>query len=207
MRIRLIAVCLLVMLTLSAKAQEASIQQIFTHELTTKNEDVQSIKCRFVQIREVAILANTVKKEGDFYFRKPSRLALQFKDGDYIKMNEAWFEVKMAGKVNTMSVSANPMLRNLNSILSACITGDMKQMTKGFNVEIEQTPTEWIVEMTPQQKGSASKVSAITIHFERKSMSLNSLKMVEKSGDYTAYIFSNKEFNTAFNDSVFNISK
>ena len=61
--------------------------------------------------------------------------------------------------------------------------------------------------MTPQQKGSASKVSAITIRFERKSMSLNSLKMVEKSGDYTAYIFSNKEFNTAFNDSVFNISK
>ena len=54
------------MLTLSAKAQEASIQQIFTHELTTKNEDVQSIKCRCVQIREVAILANTVKKEGVF---------------------------------------------------------------------------------------------------------------------------------------------
>lgn len=207
MKIRLIILGVLAMLTLSLQAQESPLQQQFVSELTAKSEGVKSIKCRFVQVREVAVLANAVKKEGDFYFCKPGSIALLFKDGDYVKMNEAWFEVKMAGKTNAMKVTSNPMLRNLNSILSACIVGNMEQMTKGFKVAIEQNGSEWIVRMTPQQGGAAAKISQITIRFDRSTMSLNSLKMEEKSGDYTAYNFTNKQFNVEFDNKVFNISK
>ena len=195
------------MLTLSANAQESSLQQQFARELTAKNEGVNTIKCRFVQVREVAVLANVVKKEGDFYFRKPSNMSLLFKDGDYVKMTDVWFEVKMSGKTNTMKVTSNPMLRNLNSILSACIVGDVEQMTKGFKVAIEQSGSEWIVKLTPQQGGAAAKISQITIRFDRGTMSLNHLKMEEKTGDYTAYNFVNKQFNVEFDNRVFNISK
>ena len=207
MKIRLIIIGVLAMLTLSVQAQESQLQQQFVRELTAKNEGVNTIKCRFAQVREMAVLANAVKKEGDFYFRKPGNIALLFKDGDHVKMNDAWFEVKMAGKTNAMKITSNPMLRNLNTILSACIVGDMEQMTKGFKVAIEQSSSEWVIKMTPQQGGAAAKVSQITICFDRKTMSLNSMKMEEKSGDYTAYLFTNKQFNVEFDNKVFNISK
>jgi hypothetical protein len=38
-------------------------------------------------------------------------------------------------------------------------------------------------------------------------MSLNELKMVEKSGDYTAYRFTKKQFNVAVDSKLFNVSK
>ncbi len=38
-------------------------------------------------------------------------------------------------------------------------------------------------------------------------MSLNILKMEEKSGDYTMYKFTNKQFNTKIDDKLFQIAK
>ena len=69
-------------------------------ELKSKNENVSSIKCVFTQTREVSVLANTVNKDGIYYFQRPGNMLLSFNDGDYIKMTDKWFEMNTAGKKN-----------------------------------------------------------------------------------------------------------
>lgn len=176
-------------------SQEADLASQFEQELRLKNEDVVTIKCDFIQTREMSVIEMNVVKEGEFFFQRPSDMLLSFNDGDYIKMSETIFEMKTAGDVASTSISSNPMLKNLSSILSACVVGDFKQMSKGFEVELRPTETEWQVTMTPKRGKSASKISQITLYFDRNDMSLNMLKMDEKSGDFTMYEFSNKEFN------------
>ena len=176
-------------------AQENTTQYIFEQELRSNNEDITSIKCQFVQTRGMSVLASTVSKEGVFYFERPNSMQLLFFDGDYIKMDDFQFEMKVAENVTETKIDANPMLKNLRSILGACVIGDFSQMTKGFFAELEHTPTEWIVTMKPQRGKAASKISQIVISFDQNDMSLNCLNLMEKSGDYTMYQFADKVFN------------
>ena len=192
MKIKQIILSLMFVLSLACYAQNTDVEQLFQTELQEKNEDVIAIKCRFKQIRQVSYLAEPAVKEGDFAFTKPNDILLAFDDGDYIKMTSEYFEMKTAGNVAKTKVSSNPMLKNLSSILSTCVLGEFDKMSAGFNVEIEQQAKEWIVNLTPKQSKMAAKISNIIIAFNKADMSLNLLKMVEKSGDYTAYNFTNK---------------
>lgn len=192
MKIKLIIISLMFFLSITSYAQEKSVEQLFQTELQEKNEDVISIKCRFKQTRQVSYLANAVVKEGDFAFTKPNDILLAFDDGDYIKMTSEYFEMKTGSNVAKTKVSANPMLKNLSSILSTCVLGDFEKMSADFTVDIQQSEKEWIVTLTPKKSKMAAKISSIRISFDKSDMSLNLLKMVEKSGDYTAYNFTNK---------------
>ena len=168
MRTKLILMTVMLYATIFAYSQTNEMLNKFERELKAKNESVSTIKCQFKQIQKISVLADIVQKNGDFYFEKPSNMLLAFKDGDYIKMNTEKFEMKMAGNVSSTKISSNPMLRNLRSILSACVIGDFEQMTKGFKVSIEQTPNEWILTLTPERGKMAAKVSSMNISFNVK---------------------------------------
>lgn len=195
------------MIGFTASAQNGSTQEQFERELKLKNESVSSIKCHFVQTRDMSVLQNVVRKEGTFYFQRPGNMLLSFNDGDYIKMTEEWFEMKTGENTTTTKISSNPMLRNLSTILSACVVGDFAQMIRGFSIQVQSQAKQWVVIMTPQRGKAASKISQIVLHFDRETMSLNTLKMVEKSGDYTMYGFSNKQFNVAIDSKLFKIEE
>lgn len=204
MRLKLILISLLTTTAVVAMAQDAT-QQTFERELRVKNENVTTIVSRFCQTRQVAVLANAVQKDGSFYFQQPGDMLLAFDDGDYIKMTAEWFEMKSGGDVTTTKVSSNPMLKNLSSILSACVVGNFEQITRGFTLDVRQTADEWIATLTPGRGKAAAKIARIVIHFDSQDMSLNILKMEEKSGDYTMYSFSDKQFNVSVDRNLFNI--
>lgn len=196
---------LALLLSFTMSAQDISIQEQFENELKVKNESVATIKCHFVQTKEISVLQNVVQKDGTFYFQRPGNMLLSFNDGDYIKMTEEWFEMKTGENATTTKVSSTPMLRNLGTILSACVIGDFDQMIRGFSIQVQPKPVEWVVIMKPQRGKAASKISQIVLHFDRETMSLNILKMVEKNGDYTMYSFSDKKFNVAIDGKLFKI--
>lgn len=207
MTIRYILLTIALLLGCTVSAQNITTQEQFENELKLKNESVATIKCHFIQTREMSVLQNVVQKDGTFYFQRPGNMLLSFDDGDYIKMTEEWFEMKTGESTTTTKVSSNPMLRNLTTILSACVVGNFDQMIRGFSIEVETKLDEWVVIMIPQRGKAASKISQIVLHFDRETMSLNILKMVEKSGDYTMYSFSDKKFNVAIDGKLFKINE
>ena len=83
MKIKLIIITLMLFFCSGLSAQSLSTEQAFQTELRKKNEQVTSIKCKFIQTREVSMLAKPVSKEGEFYFLKPNNMLLNFNDGDY----------------------------------------------------------------------------------------------------------------------------
>lgn len=207
MRIKRVLIFIIVLCGFSAQAQNSALLQSFTQELQSKSTQVSTIKCSFTQVRSVSVLATDVVKRGKFFFAKPNNILLLFDDGDHIKMTAEWFEMKMGGNVSRMKIAANPMLKNLGSLLSACMVGDFEQMARGFEIGIEQGAKEWVVAMTPMRGKAAARVSQIELRFDRGDMSLNSLKMEERSGDYTLYTFSNKTFNKVVESEIFNIAQ
>ncbi len=207
MKIKSIIILLATVLIAAHSINAQTIDQEFAQELKLKGESVSSIKCTFSQIRCASFLANDVKRDGVFYLKKPDNIKLAYNDGGHIIMTTEWFEMKDANQVNKTKISANPMLRNLKSVLSACMLGDMSTLSKKFDISVAHLPNGWEVTMNPKRGRAISKVSRILLNFERNDMSLSLLKIEEKSGDYTAYEFYDKMTNVAVPDDLFGIAK
>ena len=193
MRVKVLFTLLALFVGLSASAQ--SLSEEFARELKAKSAGITSIDAEMTQTREVAVLADVVKKEGDFHFQAPNNILLSFDDGDYIKLSAEWFEMKSGANVTRRSASSNPMFKQLSAMLTACMSGDVESIAKGFTPTITKSDKEWRVVLKPERGKGAAKIAEVELIFNRKDMSLDSLKMVEKSGDYTMYTFRNKQFN------------
>ncbi len=207
MRIKFILTVLMLFAGIASFAQDNNARQVFEKELKAKNENISSIKCRFVQTRESSVLANKVDKAGVFYFQQPGNILLSFDDGSYTKITEKCLEINSAGKISTTKASSNPMLRNISTIMSACISGDFSQMAKAFTIDADERENEWIVTLTPQQGKVASRIGNIVLNFEKERMSLGRLVITEKSGDSTTYTFSQKQFNVSIDNVLFEITE
>ncbi len=207
MKIRCIIMTLAIMALGVFSVNAQLINQEFVQELQRKSSHVNSIKCLFVQTRAASFLVENVEKKGTFYFKTPENILLSYLDGDYIIMTDDWFKMKISNKVNKMKIVSNPMLRNLNSIISACVHGDISKLTKEFEISVTQMSKDWELIMYPRKKRVAAKISQIILNFEKDNMSLSLLKMIEKSGDYTEYKFYDKQINAAIEDSLFSITQ
>ena len=76
-----IKILLLNIMALFSTLATAQVEQ-FESLLKSKSGEINSIKCHFTQVQEIAVLANTVKKSGEFYFLRPSNMLLSFSNGD-----------------------------------------------------------------------------------------------------------------------------
>lgn len=196
-------ICLLV-LSMGVRAQSSeALQRRFAEELAQKSVRIESIVCRFDQTRVMSILANEVTKSGEFTYLRPEMIRLAFDDGDYIIMTESHFRMRSGGKQSDVKINSNPQLKELKRLLSACMSGDVSQITAGFKSELQQTSTHYTMLLTPL-KARQGRVARIHLKFNREDMSLEELRMEEQSGDYTHYSFEGKRFNTAVDKSQFN---
>ena len=194
---------LLISLNIVSAQTPDNVVEDFEKELLEKSLSINTITCDFVQTRSMSILAEDVQEKGRFYYSRPEKILLSFEDGDFIKMTESVFQMKDRGNVSEVKVSSNPMLASLRNLLSSCMTGDIKQMTKGFQADISLDNDQYTVNLVPLRRSAASRMGKMVMVFDRKDMSLSLLKMVESSGDYTQYEFSGKEFNKALEPDIF----
>lgn len=207
MRIKFRLAVIILLASITSFAQDNNAMQAFETDLRAKNKDVSSIKCQFVQTREISVLANKVDKTGVFYFQQPGNILLSYDDGDYTKITEQFIEIKSRGKISTTKASSTPMLKNISTVVSACINGDFRNIAKAFNIDTRETDNEWIVTLIPQRGKAASKISKIILEFENERMSLDKLIIKEKSGDSTTYTFSHKQFNIHIDNILFDTTE
>jgi len=186
-------------------AQNSDLHIQFTQELKEKCTDIKSIECQFIQTRSAAVLAHDTDKRGKYYFLRPYNVLLAFEDGDYIKITSTMFEIKQTGHVQATKVSSNPMLKNLNRLLSACISGDASQITSGFETEMTATEDEFRLKLLPLRGRTGRKAVETQLVFNRKDMSLKMMKMTEATGDFLQYKFYDVKYNTDLEPSLFDI--
>lgn len=188
----------------AVRAQDAGAEALFAQELKEKCAGVNSIECRFVQTRSAAALERAVEKEGRYYFLQPYRVLLAFEDGDYIKITSTMFEIRQDGRTSATRVGSNPMLKSLNKMLAACISGDASQLTSGFASEVTADERTFTLRLLPL-RGRSHKGAETLLVFDRKDMSLQLLKMEEPSGDYLQYRFFDVKYNADTDPSLFDI--
>lgn len=202
MKNKWLMLCAMLLVAVAASAQSAA--ENFARELAAKSGEIRSIACRFEQVRSMQIMQHDVVQQGDFYYLRPEQILLAFEGGDYIAMTPTYFSMEAGGVKQRMKLQSNPMLKELKRILSASMTGDVEQLAAGFTPTITEQKESYEVVLRPTRRGMANRLKAISMHFDRQTMSLTMLCMEEQSGDKTTYRFFDKRFNTQLDAALFN---
>ncbi len=188
-----IYIALALLAAVALKAQEAD----FAERLKTVSAATETIECGFTLTRTMSFAAADIISEGRFYYLREAGISLDFTKpaGDQITMGRERFRIVSAGKTSVVKVDSNPMLRQLQKMLTACMTGDIEALKEGSELTFKDNGADFIVTITPSDRRAGKMVKLITLTFEKQNMSLVTLRMEEASGDVSQYRFFNKKFN------------
>lgn len=187
----------------AARGQEASAAERFAEQFAARSRSVESILCAFTETRHMSVLADDVVRSGTFRYKRPARMALDFDSGDRIVMTGELFLNRMAGRTTTARMNSNPMLRQMQSIFGACMTGDLEALRQTGRMSVTPREGGYRVVLIPESRAARRYMSSITLDFDAADMTLDRLRMEQPSGDYMLYRFSRKRLNVAIDDAAF----
>lgn len=172
---------------------------------------VTSIQSDFTQEKYMAVMANSMKSSGKFYYEKSDKVKLEylvpFKQN--LIMNGDKLMMEMNGKKNVLNAAANPMANELKKVISACMSGDISNMGVNYNLEFFQDGEFYMIKITPKSADIQKFAQQVDLYLDAKDFSVVKMKMIEplkkgqKKNDYTLYSFSNKKMNTKIPATVF----
>ena len=118
---------------------------------------------------------------------------MDFDDGDYIHISDKEFEMLSEGRLSRAKSSSNPMLGGMKRMLAACLSGDMKALVNGFESSLDEDAASYTLTLVPSARQRSNMFSSLVLRFDKKDMSLDTMKMCEAGGDSTSWSFTRKK--------------
>lgn len=181
--------------------------QGFSKKLKEAGNKTQTITCDFNQTKCMAVLAKPNLSKGTFFYQKEQNICLEYTSpkGNLIVMSNGKFKIIADGKKNVVDMKSNPMMRQMGSMLSGCMTGNLDLFGKESTTEYFESTSTYTVLITPSNKRVKKYLQNIVLVFDKSDMTLNSMMMQENATDYTKYDFHQKKLNSEIQIDKFKI--
>ena len=112
--------------------------------------------------------------------------------------------VKDGQKENKLSTRSNKIFQQINKITVDCVQGTALD-NPNFKTAVFENKTAYLVELSPAAKGLKDYFKTIHVIVDKKDYTVNTIEMLESSGDSTTLHFTNKEINAPLADALFAI--
>jgi len=179
----------------------------FNKRIAQTAQTVGSIECDFKQIKHLDVFNEDIESTGRFFYKKENKIRLDYHTPvNYrIVINENKILTDSDGKKNVMNLKSNKIMKELQGMLMACMSGNLSRMSN-YKPEIYEDTGYYLVKVTPIDKNLQTYISRFEINLLKKDMSVSKLRIYESQTNYTDYIFSNQQFNTVIDDSQFAVN-
>lgn len=195
----------IVLIAMVANAQESNVAEEFKTRLNTASSQNKTIVALFSQIKGVPGIKKQVESRGDFYYDNSGDMAMVYSTpkGDKVVMNGKDFTIIIGGKTISTNASSNPMMAQISYMMQASMSGDIAKLGRGWELKIEKLEGQYKVSIAPTERRIKKYISAMTMLFDERSMTLDLLRIDESRGGFTAYSFTSKEVNREIDPIVF----
>lgn len=175
------------------------------HAIAAKTTSLQS---DFVQIKHLDVLSEDIESNGILIYKADNKLRWEYTTPlEYlIILKDGKVSIKDEGKVSSYDLSGNKTFQKINEMMIGSIQGDLLVNEADYDYEFKENSTTYLVVMYPKEKKVQEFMKSINIYFSKKDYSVEQVKMLEQSGDYTLMKFKNKKTNANISDKVFNIN-
>lgn len=181
--------------------------ETFNRKLLTASASTESIESAFTQVKFLDVLNERIVSKGTFYFKKNDKICMDYHSPiNYLMIiNGSKIKIVADGKKSLMNLKSNKMMNEVQTMMTACMIGDLSKMSANYQLEYFEDATHYLVKIRPLSKAVQAYIKLIQIKLNKKEMSVDTLRISETATNYTEYTFTNKKFNTLKDDKKFNV--
>ena len=169
---------------------------------------MKGMQCDFVQTKRMKLLSKEIQSKGIMYFKRPNKLRWQYiapYDYTFI-LNDDKVQIKSSKSTKNIDVQGNKMFRQITNIILNSVTGGSLKSSSDFNVEVYKKDNTYFAKLFPKKKELKQLYQVIEIYFDSALTMVNSVRMVEKTGDETRVNLINTKLNIAVDDKIFAVN-
>ena len=177
-------------------------------KMDQSSKALRSLQCDFIQSKRMKILSKEMQSKGILYFKKPDKIRWQYTSPyDYtFIMNGDKVQIKSAKSTKNIDVQGNKIFRQITTIILNTVTGAGSMNSADFNVELYKSGDIYFAKMQPKKKEVKQVYSSIEVYFNSALTMVDTIKMIEKSGEHTVIKLVAPKINAAMNESVFKVN-
>lgn len=163
------------------------------------------MQCEFTQTKSMKLLSKEMQSKGIMYFKRPNKLRWQYTSPyDYtFILNGDKVQIKSSKSTKNIDVQGNKMFRQITNIILNSVTGGSLKSSSDFNVEVYKKDNSYFAKLFPKKKELKQLYQVIEIYFDPALTMVNSVSMVEKTGDETRVNLINTKLNVAVDEKMF----
>ena len=197
---------IIIVLYVSAQTQlsEAQSNEIMA-SLTETATSMQTMQCRFVQSKTMAMLAEPSVSEGRMYFASPDRLRWEYVSPyPFALVVNGERIVKVTdGKTEVLEGNSSRMYQGIVSIIMGSASGKKLFDTSAFDIVLCDDDVFWKAEMTPKRRDMKRMFSQLVFRFDKKTNGISRVEFIGSNGDVTSIRFEEIKLNEAIGEDKF----
>lgn len=167
---------------LTGSAREEAMKAI-----STATQQVKSIQCDFLQTKTSAMLTTPTEARGTMHYEAPDKLRWAYTEPTQHALEVDGETVTLTG----VNGKANRLMKPLGKLILTCINGSQLFDERIFQAKIFDNGTTYEIHLTTKRKDMQRIFSGILFTIDKKSLTVQSIRLDEKSGDNTLIQFRN----------------
>ncbi len=201
---------LILMLFVSVSLAQTSLSNseaaILKEKVIQKSKTTKSIKSDFEQYKHLSFLTNDIKSSGKLTFKTPDLIKWEYTQPFVYKVvfKQGKLFIDDDGKKSQIDLSSNKTFKSMNGLIVKSVKGDMFD-EKQFDISYFKSGDNYLVKFKPKDKKLSEMISQFDIIFEKGSLDVIEIKMIESSEDYTRIVFMNQKINVSVSDAEFSL--
>ncbi len=179
--------------------------QLFVDGYHAMCKSTTSFQAHFEQVKQVALLKNDLRSEGQMYMRRDHKIKIAYTSPyRYVfVMNGETISIKdNEAAPTTMDMRNSKLFKQISAVTLAGINGQLLA-TKEFATTVYESPGYYLVQAVPQAKEMKAYYKLFELYFDKHTFQAAKIVMTEVSGDVSTLTFSDIEINKAIDDAVF----
>ena len=187
-------ILILAFMGLTAKAQtplsDTQSQEVI-QQLTNKAASMQTMRCRFVQEKTSAMLAEPSVAEGTMEYIAPNRLRWEYTEPySFALVVEGERITKITdGQPEVLEGNSSRMYQGMVDLIMGSATGRNLFDTSVFDVVLTDDGLHWKAEMTPKRRDMKRMFKELVFCFDKATSTIHLVHFVEAGGDVTSIRF------------------
>jgi outer membrane lipoprotein-sorting protein len=165
-----------------------------------------TISAIFSQVKEMSFLEEKAISSGKFYFEKEKKLRWEYTEpfSYVIILNSERLRIIDEGKSKDFEAGSNRMFLEISNIMTGMVNGTLLNSPE-FSTTWSEAPGYYLAELIPTGTDLKDYLAKIELKLNKQDFTVDELKMVEKSGDYTQITFRNKKLNETIPVEIFRL--
>jgi outer membrane lipoprotein-sorting protein len=176
----------------------------FANKIEEVSKNTSTISADFTQLKEMQYLDAALESSGKFRFKSPNKVLWEYTEPFLYKViiNDGKLNLISEDKENQFDMNSNEIFQQINELLVIAVTGEIKS-TKNYTIEFYENADFYLAALSPKSAEISQMINQMELYFDKKSLQVVKIRMIEASGDFSLISFKNQLINAPIDEDIF----